>query len=271
MEKDIEERKSTQETESETTEATEVKKSKVRDKQAKTPKDIEDTKAHEEQATPPEDAEEKKKWSVKGKVTACIIVLIAVAGIAFGTFVVLSGQRTVSTGNARVTTNLIYITADMPGYLERLNVGLGAEVYAGQLLGWLHGGESFRSPVDGVIVNVNAVVDEHIRPMEPFITIADLGNLHIQANLYESDIQDIRLGQPVSVTLDGVRGRSFAGYVSHIGLITELELVGGAIMVQTGAFRRITHTVPVQITIINDVDLYQFLGTNARVSIPVIG
>jgi multidrug resistance efflux pump len=125
--------------------------------------------------------------------------------------------------------------------------------------------------VDGVVVHVNAVVNEHIRPMEPFITIADVGNLHIQANLYESDIQDVMLGQLVSVTLDGVRGRNLVGYISYISRITELELVGGAIMVQTGTFRRITHTVPVQITILDDVDLYQFLGTNARVSFPVLG
>jgi multidrug resistance efflux pump len=41
-------------------------------------------------------------------------------------------------------------------------------------------------------------------------------------------------------------------------------------MVQTGTFRRITHTVPVEITITDDVDLSLFLGTNARVSLPVL-
>jgi len=215
-------------------------------------------------------AEKEKKWSLKGKILGIVIALIALGGIGYTAYVILSGQRTISTGNASVRTNLIYITANAPGYLERFNVYSGMLVETGQILGWLQGGEPFRSPIDGIIVNTQAVVGQQIRPMEPLATIADVNNLHIQANIYESDIQDIKLGQPVAVTLDGVRGQTFAGYVRYINRITELELAGGAIMVQTGTFRRITHTIPVEIAITDDIDLSHFLGTNARVSLPVL-
>jgi len=219
-----------------------------------------------EAKTPPEN----KKKSKSAIIFGVVIVLILLGGGAFAAYTILTGQRTISTGNARVTTDLIYIAANMPGYLERFNVHSGMNVEAGQILGWLQGGESFRSPVDGIIVNTSAVQGQQIRPMEPLAIIADVNNMHIQANIYESDVQQIRIGQPVSVTLDGVRGHTFAGYVRYISRITELELVGGAIMVQTGTFRRITHTVPIQIAITDDVDLSLFLGTNARVSIPVL-
>ena len=211
-----------------------------------------------------------KKRNIKNMIFAGALILVFIAGGAFAAYVILTGQRTINTGNARVTTDLIYIAANAPGYLERFNVYSGMNVEAGQILGWLQGGESFRSPVDGVVVRVQAGAGQQVVPMEPILVIADVSNLHIQANIYESDIQDLRIGQPVAVTLDGVRNHTFSGYVRYISRITELELVGGAIMVQTGTFRRITHTVPVEITITDDVDLSLFLGTNARVSLPVL-
>jgi len=212
----------------------------------------------------------EKKTSLKTKLLASLIALVIMSAFAFAAHILLTRQRTISTGNARVTTDLIYITAMAPGVLERFNVYSGMRVDAGKMIGWLRRGESFRSPIDGIIVSTHVVVDQHIRPMEPLAVIACLNNLHIQANFYESDIQDIRLGQPVAVTLDGVRGRTFAGRVRYIRRITELELAGGPIMVQTGTFRRITHTIPVEITVTDDVDLSVFLGTNARVSLSVI-
>ncbi|MCL2216946.1 MAG: efflux RND transporter periplasmic adaptor subunit [Defluviitaleaceae bacterium] len=216
------------------------------------------------------EAAPKKKRSVTSIILGIAIGLIFIGGGVFAAVIILAGQRTISTGNASVTTDLIHITANMPGYLERFSIYSGMNVEAGQTLGWIQDGESFRSPVDGIVVRTSASEGQQIRPMESLAAIADINNLHIQANIYESDIQDIRLGQPVSVTLDGVRGQTFAGYVRYISRITELELVGGAIMVQTGTFRRITKTVPVEIVVTDDVDLSLFLGTNARVSIPVL-
>lgn len=214
--------------------------------------------------------EENKKWSLKSKILGIIIAFITLGGISFSAYIILSGERTISTGNANVTTELIRITATTPGLLERFDIYEGMRVEAGQIIGWVQYGETFRSPIDGIVVRTSATTGQYILPMEVLATIADINDLHIRANLYESDVQDIRLGQPVAVTLDAVRGQTFAGYVRNIGRITDLELAGGAIMVQTGTFRRIAHTVPVEVVITDDVDLSYFLGTNARVSLPVL-
>ena len=199
-----------------------------------------------------------------------IIALAVIASGAFAAYIIITGQRTISTGNARVTTNLVTIATSMPGILERFSIYEGMRVEEGQVIGLIQNGETFRSPVGGVVVSINVVADQQVMPMQPLATIADISGLHIQANLYESDIQDIILGQPASVTLDGVRGQTFAGYVSGISRITEVELHGGAIVVQTGTFRRIIRTLPVEITITDDIDLSLFLGTNARASFPVL-
>ncbi|MCL1996395.1 MAG: efflux RND transporter periplasmic adaptor subunit [Defluviitaleaceae bacterium] len=212
-----------------------------------------------------------KKKSKKAIVLGVIIALITLGGGAFAAYIILAGQRYINTGNARVTTDLITITPLTPGLLERFNVYEGMQVETGQILGWIQNGETFRSPVSGIVVDTNAVTGQYIMPMQPLATIADTSNIHIQANIYETDIQDIQLGQPVAVTLDGLGNQTFGGYVRSISRITQVELAGGVIAVQMGTtFRRITHTVPIEIALTSNVDLSYFLGTNARVSLPVL-
>jgi multidrug resistance efflux pump len=216
-----------------------------------------------------EPVQEPKKRNPKTIALGIVVAIAIIAGGAFAVHTLLMGQRTISTGNARVTTNYVTLTSTIPGLLERFHIYEGMKVEAGQIIGWVQYGETFRSPFDGVVVDVNVIAEQHVMPMQPLATIADLSNLHIQANFYESHIENIILGQPVSVTLDGLRGRTLAGYVRNISRITEVELAGGHIVMATGTFRRITHTVPVEIVITDDVDLSYFLGTNARVSLPV--
>jgi len=212
----------------------------------------------------------KKKKSLKSIMLIIAITLSLLGGVSYAGYVLLAGGRTVSTGNARVTTDLFNITATMPGTLERFDIYEGMIVEEGQILGWVQHGETFRSPVDGMVINTNASAGQYILPMVPLATIADINNLHIQANLYETDILDMQLGQPATVTLDSLGSRTLTGYVRNINRITELELAGMPMIVNTGTFRRIIQTVPVEITIIDDVDLSFLIGTNARVSLPVL-
>ena len=209
----------------------------------------------------------------KSITTVMLVVTIAIAVLGGGFYavhIILSGQHYINTGNARVTTNLITVSSVAPGILERFNVYDGMHVEKGQILGWIQQGETFRSPVDGIVISINAVVGQYILPAQPLATIADIGNIHIQANIYETDIQNIRLGQPAAITLDGISNQTFGGHVRHISRITEVELAGFPTMINTGTFRRITHTVPIEIVITDGVDLSYFLGTNARVSLPVL-
>ena len=96
-----------------------------------------------------------------------------------------------------------------------------------------------------------------------------LYDIHVQANIYETEIQNVRFGQPVTVTIDTFGNRRFNGYVSNISRINQAELAGMPVALFTGTFRRFTHNVPVRINITDDVDLSYVLGASARVSLPV--
>ena len=207
----------------------------------------------------------KKK---NGRMLAVMIALLAVIGIGITIFML---QRTphVNTGNARVTTDLITVMAMTPGILERFTLYEGRAVHEGEILGWIQHGESFRSPVDGIVVNTNVTPGQYILPMTVLATIADTSNIHIQANIYETNIQNVRLGQPASVTIDAFGSRRFSGYVSNISRINQVELVGMPVALFTGTFRRFTQNVPVRIHLTDDINLVYVLGASARVSLPV--
>jgi len=211
------------------------------------------------------------KKSGKGKfIFALVLTLILAAGAWFGFQFYMQSANYLTTDNARVTTNLITISANMPGILERFTLYEGRYVVENEVLGWVENGEALRSPFDGLVIRTHAVQEQMVSPMEPLAVIADINNLHVQANIEETDIARVHVGQPAIVTIDVFGNRQFNGYVSEIGRVTSAELAGTAMFFNTGGtFTRVTHLIPIEITIVDDVNLDSLIGVNARVRLPV--
>ena len=217
--------------------------------------------------------EVKENAKGKGKIKVILVLvlmLVLTGGAAVGFHFIQQGVNYLSTDNARVTTNLIYIAPNIQGPLERFKIYEGRYVEKDEILGWVENGEAMRSPIDGLVVYASAVQDQVVSPMEPLVIIADTNNIHIQANIRETDISRIQLRQPAIVTIDALGNQQFNGYVSNIGQITQAELAGTALFFNTGGnFTRITHLIPIEITIVDDINLDNLIGVNARVRISV--
>ena len=216
-----------------------------------------------------EQANQEKKG--KGKLILVLILTLALAvGAGTGIYFVWQGASYLTTDNARVTTTLISITPPVPGTLERFTIYEGRYVEENEILGWVENGEAIRSPINGIVVRTLAVRDQTVSPHEPLALIADINGLHIQANIEETDIARIQLGQTAIVTIDGFGSRQFSGYVSEIGHATQAELTGSALFFNTGGtFTRVTHLIPIKITVTDEVNLDSFIGVNARVRLPL--
>jgi len=211
------------------------------------------------------------KKSGKGKfIFVLILTLLLGAGAWFGFQFYMQSASYLTTDNARVTTNLITISANMPGILERFTLYEGRYVVENEVLGWVENGEALRSPFDGLVIRTHAVQEQMVSPMEPLAVIADINNLHVQANIEETDIARVHVGQPAIVTIDVFGNRQFNGYVSEIGRVTSAELAGTSLFFNTGGtFTRVTHLIPIEITITDDVNLDSLIGVNARVRLPL--
>ena len=214
---------------------------------------------------------EKKKGKWKIILVVALTVLLA-GGAWAGIHFVSRSVGYFTTDNARVTTDLFAITPPVPGVLERFTAFEGMYVQENDILGWVQNSPAMRSPVDGMVIFTNAVQDQIVSGHEPVAVVADMNNLHVQANVEETDISRLRVGMDAIVTIDTFGSRRFNGYVAEIGRITHGELTGSAMFFNTGGtFTRVTHLIPVRINITDDVELDSLIGVNARVRIPVAG
>ncbi|MCL1993051.1 MAG: efflux RND transporter periplasmic adaptor subunit [Spirochaetes bacterium] len=215
------------------------------------------------------EAQEKKSGKKKIILGLALSVLLA-GGAITGFYFIRQSANFVITENARVTTTLFYVMPPAAGTLERFTIRFGDYVRENDLLGWVEGAQSMRAPAAGLVVRTFAEQNQTVSPGEPVAVIADTGNLHIQANIEETYIANIRLGQSVDVTIDALGRRRFTGYVYEIGRITDAAITGEVMSFATsGRFIKVTQLLPVRINIIDteDIDLAAMIGLNARVQI----
>jgi Cu(I)/Ag(I) efflux system membrane fusion protein len=72
------------------------------------------------------------------------------------------------------------------------------------------------SPTNGYVLNKLAVEGARVTPGEPLFEIANLDHVWVQADVYESELQFVRLGAPATTTLSYIPGRTWAGRVTFI-------------------------------------------------------
>jgi Cu(I)/Ag(I) efflux system membrane fusion protein len=72
------------------------------------------------------------------------------------------------------------------------------------------------SPISGVVVRKNIVEGQYVNEGDSLFEVADLGRLWVQAQVFESQIGAIEVGQAVEATVEAYPGETFAGTVAFI-------------------------------------------------------
>jgi Cu(I)/Ag(I) efflux system membrane fusion protein/cobalt-zinc-cadmium efflux system membrane fusion protein len=75
---------------------------------------------------------------------------------------------------------------------------------------------AFRSPVGGVLVEKAAVKGMRVMAGQMLFRIADLSTVWVEADVYERDLGQVRIGQTAAVTFDAYPGESFGGRTTYI-------------------------------------------------------
>lgn len=73
-----------------------------------------------------------------------------------------------------------------------------------------------KSPIDGVVTTKNLEIGEIARKGIQILTLADLDNLKITAELDETDVGKVHIGQRVEVIADAYSGKTYNGKVEKI-------------------------------------------------------
>ncbi|MGH9714769.1 MAG: efflux RND transporter periplasmic adaptor subunit [Candidatus Acidiferrales bacterium] len=72
------------------------------------------------------------------------------------------------------------------------------------------------SPTSGYIIERNALPNLTVQPDTRLYTIADLSEVWVLAQVFQSDLGRIRAGEPADLTVDSYPGRTFRGRVDFI-------------------------------------------------------
>lgn len=110
-----------------------------------------------------------------------------------------------------------------------------------------------RAPANGVVSKRSVEVGQVVQPGQPLAALVDLGDVYITANFKETQLKNMRPGQPVDVHVDAY-GHTLKGHIDSIGGAT-----GGRFSLlppdnATGNFVKVVQRVPVKIVLEKDQD-----------------
>lgn len=104
------------------------------------------------------------------------------------------------------------------------------------------------APADGVIYQASSFrTGQMVSVGQTAFTLVETGETWVEANFKETQLGDIRVGQPVEVVLDAARGTRLEGQVEAIGAGTGAEFALLPAQNATGNWVKVEQRVPVRI------------------------
>ncbi|WP_144161270.1 HlyD family secretion protein [Paraburkholderia sp. BCC1885] len=103
------------------------------------------------------------------------------------------------------------------------------------------------APVDGVVGQRSVRVGAYVDAGTMLLAIVPLQQIYVVANYRETQLAQVRAGQPARITVDGLPGATFRGQVDSIAPATGLTFAPIAPDNATGNFTKVVQRLPVKI------------------------
>jgi membrane fusion protein (multidrug efflux system) len=110
---------------------------------------------------------------------------------------------------------------------------------------------TIKSPVPAVIDRTFVLPGEYVAAGQRILMLHNPDEVWVEANIKETQVGQLKLGQPVYVTVDAYPGVKFIGKVTRIGSATTARFALLPTPNPSGNFTKITQRVPVKIDIVN--------------------
>ncbi|WP_067931514.1 efflux RND transporter periplasmic adaptor subunit [Alicyclobacillus kakegawensis] len=207
-----------------------------------------------------------------------IIALIVIIAILFGGYYWLDQRnKYIKTDNAQVTGQEVVLSAPATGKLVNWKGDLGYTFKSGDTLGTVEVPPSagqhepvdvdVKAPTDGTVVQDIAVKNQFVAAGSPLAYSYDLKHLWVTANIKETQINDVKVGQTVDVYVDAFPGSSLTGTVSQIGYATASTFSLLPQSNDTANYTKVTQVIPVKITLSGYQGMRLVPGMNVSVRI----
>jgi multidrug resistance efflux pump len=222
-------------------------------------------------------------------VTLAVLFALALGAGTYGWRWYQDSIHYVTTENAQVAGRLLQVGGLAAGRIAEVRYDVGqrvardqvvARLYAPVAVGTTASGQprlEFRqtedalvevtAPIDGLVVARSANPGDTVPAGQPILTLVDPRQLWVNANVEETQIRRVQVGQPVEVHVDAL-GQEVEG---RIVAITPASAATFSLLPQqnlSGSFTKQTQLVPVKVEL-PAVDGRLTIGTSVRVRIRV--
>jgi multidrug resistance efflux pump len=241
---------------------------------------------HPEESTSPPAV--KKRGVPKMVVIPILLFVLAAAG-AVGYRYWWNDLHYVSTDNAQIAGALVQVGALNAGRVDNVTVDVGDSVQDGQVIGSVLlpstlnvsqsgtprlgfvGSENQRAEVkasvSGIVVARQANVGDTVAVGQSLVTLVDPSKLWVQAQVEETKVGRVQIGQPVEVSVDSL-GKTLNGRIVAINRASSATFSLLPSGNSSGNFTKVTQLVPVKISV-DYGDQPLVLGSSAEVHIRV--
>ncbi|MCG6973917.1 MAG: HlyD family secretion protein [Desulfobacterales bacterium] len=103
------------------------------------------------------------------------------------------------------------------------------------------------SPIDGVVARKISHIGEVVAAGQPIAVIVNLNHIWVEANLEETQVEHVRLGQSVDIQVDAYPDTKFTGKVINIGAAAASQFALIPDNRSAGNFTKVTQRIPIKI------------------------
>lgn len=218
------------------------------------------------------------------KIGRIVLINAVTALVIIGLFAVgynlwYQSDHYVTTSNAQVTGNPITLLAPVTGQVSRVEARVGHRLAAGAEAVTLvvdptrpRGAARVvpvPAPAGGTVIAMDVAPGQMVPAGEPLGTLMNLSRLWVQANVPETQIRLVHVGQSVDVSLSAYPSVTFKGRVHAIEYATQASMSLLPDTQSSGSFTPVVQDVPVIITLDSDMGHTLINGQSATVKIRV--
>jgi len=209
-------------------------------------------------------------------VLSILVVLLVISGGTLVYYYWYQGAHYVKSDDARITADQYKVMPQITAEIDHIDVEEGDvltrnEPIAEQNVSGLESSaiskSVLRAPIDGTVIKVYSKEHEIASPSSAVAIMADMKNLYVSTNIEETDIDRIKPGELVDITLDAAGDQVIQGKVRKVGQASNSVFASIAATNTSGNFNKVTQRIPVEIALSVPKDMKLIPGSNVEVKI----
>lgn len=211
-------------------------------------------------------------------VLMTLLVLFVISGGGLGYFYYYQGTHFIKTEDARISGDQYKVMPQISGEITRFDVEEGdllgkdeavAEQDVTNVDPSMISRSVVRAPIDGTVIKLLSKEQEVVSAGQPVALMMNMDELYVTANIEETEIRKVQVGQNVDITIDALGDAPIVGKVRKIGAASNSTFSLIPAVNTSGNFNKVTQRIPIEIAIAKPEKMELLPGTNVVIKIHI--